>query len=173
MLEATQPLIGGNAIVTVAPQRSLVSIGAFKHSAAALQALRGLPATPTRNTADGITYLWSGPGAWLAFSDDPDLEVRLRARMNDLAAITDQSDGRVILRIAAAQARATLAKLVPIDLHPDVFTPHATALTLAGHISVQLWQADDGAFELACFRSFAADLYAALVAALPVEHQDP
>jgi sarcosine oxidase subunit gamma len=61
--------------------------------------------------------------------------------------------------------RDALAKLVPIDLHPKNFTPDSTALTLAAHISVQIWQTADGAYNLACFRSFAEDLYHALTAA--------
>jgi heterotetrameric sarcosine oxidase gamma subunit len=51
---------------------------------------------------------------------------------------------------------------VPIDLDERVFPPDAVALTLAAHIGVRLWREADGAFALACLRSFAHPLHHAL-----------
>jgi len=45
-----------------------------------------------------------------------------------------------------------------------VFGEDSTALTLAGHIPVQIWR-EDGQFAVACFRSFAKSLYHALIEA--------
>jgi sarcosine oxidase subunit gamma len=59
-------------------------------------------------------------------------------------------------------ARDALAKLLPIDLHRAGFAEDATALTLAGHIGVQIWRSGEDRFELACFRSYAEALYGAL-----------
>ena len=42
----------------------------------------------------------------------------LKAKLSGLASVTDQSHGRVIIRIAGPKARAVLAKGTPVDLHP-------------------------------------------------------
>lgn len=169
-LIAMPPLVAANTgIVTLAPQRSMVSIAVYRGRLDPLQDALGvmLPVTPHRVTANGVSYLWSGPSNWLAISasDATDFDLEMAARTDGLAAVTDQSDGRVVLRVQGDRARDVMAKLVPIDLHPRVFTLPATALTLAGHIAVQIWQTDDGAYELACFRSLAETLYEALIEA--------
>jgi len=160
MLEAQFPAIAGNECIAPAPPRCIVSIAAFNGAALGL----ALPTTPRRIEHDGITYLWSGPRAWLAIADDPALEPRMIAAFAGKAAVTDQSDGRVILNVTGPHAAAILAKLVPIDLHPTAFPPDATALTLAGHVTVQIWRSE-AVFHLACFRSFAESLGHALVQA--------
>jgi sarcosine oxidase subunit gamma len=146
--------------VSLAPPCSILSIAAFHGQAAALQTALGvaLPATPHCITAGPVTWLWSGPHSWLALSADP---IEIPAAASTLAAITDQSDGRAIIRVTGPDAKKILAKLVPIDLHETAFPPDATALTLAGHISIQLWRGDIG-YCLACFRSFAESLYESL-----------
>jgi sarcosine oxidase subunit gamma len=161
----------GSAVqgVELAPSRAIASIAAYQKSLEALQAALGvlLPGPGRQVTVDGATYLWSGPARWfvLAATDDADFATNLAARAQNFGSVTDQSDGRVVLRIHGPRVRDALAKLVPIDLHPSVFGPDATALTLAGHISVQIWQGEDGAYNLACFRSFAGDLFHALTLA--------
>jgi sarcosine oxidase subunit gamma len=165
MLEAEILDIPGTELVKLAPPQSIVSIAAF-HGGLPVGEVLGvaLPETPRRVTVDGVMYLWAGPESWLAIADGPALEPRL-AVVQNIAAITDQSDGRAILSVAGRHAREILARLVPIDLHPSAFPADATALTLAGHISVQIWQDEAGDFQLACFRSFAEALYHSLAEA--------
>ncbi len=159
----------GKAVVALAEHRSIVNIAAFADCLAPLQDALGLMLPgPNRQTHhDGILYLWAGPENWLALADaaDPDFDLRMAQNCNALAAVTDQSDGRTTLRISGPAARNVLAKLVPIDLHPSAFPSNATALTLAGHIPVQIWPSPPDGFELACFRSFAETLYEALIEA--------
>ena len=142
----------------------MVSLSAFKGKGAALGAALGvaLPATPRRIRHDGADYFWAGPNVWLVISENAALFDELAAVAAPFAAITDQSDGHCILRVTGPHARAILAKLVPIDLHETAFAPDAVALTLAAHIGVKLWREADGAFALACFRSFAGALHHAL-----------
>ncbi len=154
--------------VALAPQCAIVSLAAFSAGAVPLREALGvdLPGSPRRVTAGGTDYLWSGPDSWLAIAADEGLAGRLAEALGGRAAVADQSDGRIILRVTGPQARTALSKLVPIDLHPDAFPPDATALTLAGPIGVQLWRTDDGAYALACFRSFGHALHHALAAAM-------
>jgi len=149
------------------PHRAIVSVAAFKGQIPALCAALGvdLPATPRRIVSSGTAWLWSGPAAWLAMSGAPDLYETLAGRAASLAAVTDQSDGRFLVSVSGPHARKILAKLVPIDLHPSVFPPDATALTLAAHIGVQLWQEEDQKFVIACFRSFGPALHHAFIEA--------
>jgi sarcosine oxidase subunit gamma len=155
MLEAQTLPMTGTAAVTLPPPCRIFSIAAYRG-----QRLAGLPAAPRWVVEGGVTYLWSGVNSWLALGDDAGLEPALRAAYGGQAAIVDQSDGKVIFAVAAP-AR-TLQKLLPIDLHESAFAPDATALTLAGHIPVQIWRAGEG-WRLACFRSFAQPLYHSLI----------
>jgi sarcosine oxidase subunit gamma len=160
MLEAQTLNLPATAHVRLSPWRDIVSIAAYRHSETELHQVLTLPVTPHYLAAvAGVMFLWSGPAAWLAISESPGLEARIARVVGGLAAVTDQSDGRVIFRVTAP--RESLRKLVQIDLHESAFAPNSTALTLAGHIPVQIWQVD-GAFEFCCFRSFAESLYHSL-----------
>jgi len=161
MLEAQDFNLPATAHVQLAPWRGIVGIAAYRHSEPELHQALTLPVTPHYVAAvAGVMFLWSGPANWLAISEEAGLEARIARVVGGQAAVTGQSDGRVIFRVTAP--RASLQKLVQIDLHESVFAPNSTALTLAGHIPVQIWQAPDGAFEFCCFRSFAESLYHSL-----------
>jgi heterotetrameric sarcosine oxidase gamma subunit len=167
MLDASNPERPATPFVQPLPHRAIVSLSAFHGKTPKLQQVLGveLPTAPRRVTHENTTYLWSGPESWLAISEHPDLLENVTTAAHDLAAVTDQSDGRFLFRITGPHIRSILAKLVPIDLHPGSFPPDATALTLADYIGIQLWREDDGAFVLACFRSYAGALHHALVEA--------
>ncbi len=160
MLEAELFPLAATAMVQMDPVLPLISIAAFHGQTAALSAALGveLPLTATSVRAGQALYLWSGPDAWLVVGGDVDTLTTPHA------AVTDQTDGRAVFSVSGPHARDALAKLIPIDLDDSVFPDGATALTLAGHIGVQIWR-DGEAFRLACFRSFAQSLYASLIAA--------
>jgi sarcosine oxidase subunit gamma len=160
MLEAASIIFPAHPLIQPVKHRSIVSIAALGGQPLPL------PATARRITDGGTQYVWSGPNAWLAISENTVLFQELSERFGAVAALTDQSDGLTSFRVIGPQARAALAKLVPIDLHDSAFPPDAAAITLAGHIGVRIWQEDDGAFCLTCFRSFAQALHHALVQAV-------
>jgi methylglutamate dehydrogenase subunit D len=117
----------------------------------------------------GLSFVWAGPGRWLAKSSAQSaaaLETTLRNELSGVAAIINQTDGRCVFRIGGTGLRAVLAKGLPIDLDPRAFGPGDTALTLVGHISVHLWQLDGvPTYEFAVPRSFAASFCEWLFAA--------
>jgi heterotetrameric sarcosine oxidase gamma subunit len=166
MLDAALPEFEATRQVQSVAPRSIVSLSAFRGKTPALAQALGveLPTTPRRITHDGVAYLWSGLNAWLAISENPGLLEELAAAAAGLAALTDQSDGHFLFHVTGPHARVVLAKLVPIDLHGNVFAPDAVALTLAAHVGVKLWREGEG-FVLACFRSFAGALHHALLEA--------
>jgi sarcosine oxidase subunit gamma len=104
---------------------------------------------------DNLSLIWAGPGRWLARTSTRTasaLEAILRTELSGLASI--------------AKAHGVLAQSLPIDIDPRVFGPGDTALTLAGHVNVHLWQLDfSPAYEFAVPRSFAASFYDWLFAA--------
>ncbi len=105
-----------------------------------------------------LTLIATGPGTWLAIADPAPVgwTATLRARLEGLAAVSDQSGGYVVLRVSGARARGVLQRGLPIDLHPAVFPPGSAAVTVAGHIGVICWLAESAPdFHLAVFRSYA------------------
>ncbi len=149
---------------------SLASVIARKGKAAvvttAAKAAFGidLPGNPRRVENGKIAFLWAGPDQWLAVSrealDPGALETRLAGLFARSASITEQSDGCTVIRIAGQRARDALAKGLPIDLHPRAFKPGDTALTLAAHIGLQIWQIDEApTYEIAVFRGFAGSFW--------------
>lgn len=123
-----------------------------------------------------IAFVWAGPGQWLAMADGEGgaaFEQRLRVALGDFASVSDQSDGRTIIRVGGARARDVLAKGVPIDLHPRAFRAGDAAVTTVAHIGVQLWQVDETpTYELIVSRSFAAGFWEGLIDAA-AEFGDP
>src|SRR5215472_7966144 len=114
-----------------------------------------------------LAFVWAGPGHWLAVTEGGDgssFEKLLRHDLSNLASISDQSDSRAIVRIAGARARDALAKGVPLDLNPRVFTAGDAAVTTVGHIGVHLWQLDEApTYEFAVSRSYAAAFWRWLI----------
>jgi len=126
-----------------------------------------LPTTSRRAARGSLAFVWAGPGHWLAVREGGDassFERLLRQDLSNLASISDQSDGRTVVRIAGARARDALAKGVPVDLNPRVFTAGDAAVTTVGHIGAHLWQLDEApTYEFAVFRSYAAAFWRWLI----------
>nr|WP_197463145.1 sarcosine oxidase subunit gamma [Gluconobacter thailandicus] len=157
-------IVVGNLTLALAPLRETVSIGPFADCLPPLCSALGvtLPQTfTTIGTMDGIQYTRAAHNQWFATAPEgTGLMSRLTAPCASLAALTNQTDSRVILTLGGRGARAIAAKLIPIDLHPTVFTPGSTALTLAGHIPVILaFKSDGSAYDFTVFRSFAQSLH--------------
>jgi heterotetrameric sarcosine oxidase gamma subunit len=123
-----------------------------------------------RATGSGpVEFIWAGRDQWLAVSEEGDglaLEQRLRSALGEFASLTDQSDGRTVLRLSGPRIRDVLAKGVPVDLHHRAFKPRDTAMTIVSYINVHLWQVDDApTYDIAMFRSFAVAFWDWLAAA--------
>ena len=80
------------------------------------------------------------------------------------ASLSEQSDGRALIRISGPRARDLLAKFCSLDLHPAAFPVGSAAATSIDHTPVTLWRDEDGAdgaavFNLLVFSSFAESLW--------------
>jgi methylglutamate dehydrogenase subunit D len=103
---------------------------------------------------------WTGPAQWLAIGagvQGDALVARLRAELSGLASISDQTDGRVVIRLRGPDVRSLLAKGLPIDLHPRAFAPGHAAVTVLGQVGLHIWQVDaQPTYDLVVPTSYAA-----------------
>jgi heterotetrameric sarcosine oxidase gamma subunit len=133
--------------------------------AAAVRSAYGavLPSGSTVDDSPTASFIGTAPGQWFVVSErlpNGALAEDLQARLGALASITDQSDGRGVIRVSGPRARAALAKGVPVDLHPSVFRPGSAATTVISLIGAQIWQVDDvPTYDIAVFRGYAGSFW--------------
>lgn len=133
--------------------------GQARQAAEAARSAFGVPlpllARVTGN--ERISFVWAGPGQWFVEAVDTgeDIEAFLAPAFGSLAAISDQSDSRVIVELAGAAVRDVLAKGLPIDLHPRAFGVGDVALTAVHHVGLSLRQvSDEPRYRLSVVRSY-------------------
>lgn len=110
----------------------------------------------------GYEAQWAGPDQWFVLAEgrgEGALYRELKAKLSGLASVSDQSHGRVIIRIAGPRARAVLAKGTPVDLHPDLFPVAKSALTQMAHVGVHLTRVGADAYDLSVFRGFSESFW--------------
>lgn len=128
------------------------------------------PAMPSAATGPKATLIWSGPQQFLVLVADgygtEGLE-RLTEAFAGSASLSNQSDGRALIRIAGPRARDLLAKVCSVDLHPKVFPIGGAAATSIDHTGVNLWRSADeegsAVFDLLVFSTFAISLWHTLL----------
>ena len=96
---------------------------------------------------DTHRLVWVGPDDWFVIGPKGQagaIEAALReALAGQHMAVTDVSSGYTVLHLSGTPVRDVLAQGCPLDLHPRVFGPGASAGTVFFKASVWLWQADD------------------------------
>lgn len=155
---------GGAAGVSFAARAdlSIVQVTAFDDAAASTAiktSCGGLPpASCNTSTLHGdIRMLGVGPGRWLLVAPEArGVPARLIGRIPaEVAAITDLSHGRTVVRVSGPDTRRLLAKTCMLDLDPRVFAPGRCALTLLGQAGVLLDAVSDEVVDVHFNRSFA------------------
>lgn len=128
------------------------------------------PAKPQAVEANGALLIWSGPDQFLVLSrrtGDGSAMEGARLAFAGLASLSEQSDGRSLIRISGAKARDMLAKVCSLDLHPAVFPAGAAAATSIDHTPVNLWRGEDAdgaaVYNLLVFATFAESLWHTLL----------
>ena len=133
---------------------SIVTIIARKGKASALAKALG--------ELKNCTVQWAGADQYYAVSEqqgEEALYTELKAILAGLASVSDQSHGRVIIRIEGSKVRNVLAKGTPVDLYADEFPVGKSALTQMAHVGVHLTRVGEDAFELSMFRGFAESFW--------------
>ena len=105
---------------------------------------------------------WAGFDQYFAVADEwreGALYRELKERLGSIATVSDQSHGRVIIRISGPNARQVLAKGTPVDLHRNEFPIGKSAVTQMAHVGVHLTRTGENTFELSVFRGFAESFW--------------
>lgn len=117
---------------------------------------------PRINTASAngaLTVMRIGPSQfWIVGPVTDDTEGKLQG----LCAVTPLSHSRARIALAGAPARAVLARLMPVDFHPDAFGPGAFALTGIHHTPAAVHCTGDHSFDLYVMRTFALNVWEVL-----------
>ncbi len=129
------------------------------------------PVKPQAVRAGQSILIWSGPDQFLvlsARSKTASAFATLQKSLAGFASLSDQSDGRALIRISGPNARTMLAKLVSLDLHDQSFPPVSAAATSIDHTGVNLWRGDDAddgyaAFFMLVFSTFAESLWGTML----------
>lgn len=144
--------------------------GCWTETGKAAKKLFGIepPSTPKAVVGKGATLIWSGPDQFIVLarkSQGAEQQAKLRKALSGNASLSDQSDGRCLIRISGARARDALAKLSSLDLHGAAFVAGTAATTSIDHTSVNLWRGADEApvYYLLVFSSFADSIWHTIV----------
>lgn len=121
----------------------------------------------------------AGYQQWYIAGDEDLSPPRIAALAEPLkgkAFISDQSHGRIRIGFSGLQAADLLARGTAVDLDPSAFPVGHSAVTLFGHVSIQLTRTATDRFELTVLRSYAEDLYETLkhtaAAAMPMKERE-
>jgi sarcosine oxidase subunit gamma len=117
---------------------------------------------PRASAGAGLTMLCLGPRSWLAVRPGApsDWAEGLRADLDGVAAVADQSSAYTVLRLDGPKVRSLLAKGIAIDLHPRIFAIGAVAALQAAHAPMIVWRTGEDAYDLLVGRSYAAGVWA-------------
>lgn len=108
---------------------------------------------PGEVTGSGdVRCVWFGVNEALLMGAAPD------ARLSEAMAVVDQSDGWAALRATGAGAVDVLARLVPVDLRPQVFSEGQAVRSRAVHVPVSIVAETGGGFLILTYRSMAQTL---------------
>ncbi|KIC36603.1 sarcosine oxidase subunit gamma [Leisingera sp. ANG-M7] len=128
--------------------------GQEKALSKALEAAHGI-AFPAANRATGKAgsrAVWFGREMALLMGPEPD------AKLVKHAALTEQSDAWAVVRLDGAGAGDVLARLVPVDLRPQIFKRGHTVRTELKHMMASVTRIGPQAFQIMVFRSMAKTL---------------
>lgn len=104
---------------------------------------------------------------------DPTLEKIAKAMKGRHHLAVNVSDARAVFEVKGPFAREVIAKLAPIDVHPNTFGIGDMRRSRLGQVAAAFWMTDADCFHVICFRSVAEytfNLLAASAKAGPVGH---
>lgn len=166
---------GAEAGVTLTEMRDIVLVqvmarrGKAAETAKAAKKLFGVepPSKPNAVAGKGATLVWSGPDQFTVFAPRGDEAAQLEAitkAFSGVASLSDQCDGRCLIRVSGPRARDAIAKFSSLDLHDSVFPVGTSANTSVDHTAVNFWREANGAdghpvYSMLVFTSFADSLW--------------
>jgi len=159
-----------NPGVTFAERRalSIVQVAAWDDQAdAAIKAVgQAAGVNPSRTACSAIhsgqtAAIWIGPDRWLIVEKEHrNLDVNIKNAVNtEMAAITDQSHSRCVIRLTGVEARNVLRKGTTLDLDPAFFKPGEARTTSLFHMNGLIHCLGEDSFDIYVARSFGQSFF--------------
>jgi len=134
---------------------------------AAVQQATGLalPATRQAVTSGDFGVLWMSPDEVLVlcpYDQSTEITAKLTSHLADVHALAvDVSDARAVFVLSGADAhvREVLAKIAPVDLHPDSLAIGELRRTRMAQVAAAFWIKAPGEAQVVCFRSVAGYMF--------------
>lgn len=156
-MDSRPPLAGAQITypelaVEVMTDQVLASVALRRGQRAALEAALhthfglALPGPGKRLSGETMMLAWSGREQWFASAPSKamgDIAAHLGDALGNAAAVSEQTDAWLQVRVRGAGAYALLERLCPLDLDPGVFAVDAVARTSIEHLGVQIAKDDD------------------------------
>ena len=112
---------------------------------------------------DAYTALPLSPNQWMLISAtgaDGSFAESVRATLGNHGYVSEQSQGRVVIRLGGPRAADVLRKGCRLDLHPSVVSPGFCAQTSMAQVGVQLhWVDDSPTYDLIVYSGFARSFW--------------
>jgi sarcosine oxidase subunit gamma len=167
----------GEVSVTDAGLQGMISLrgdlsdkALIKACAAVTGAVAPHPRQMEVNGANG--FGWMSPDEALLLVPYADVDAALETLNKAMAGkhflASNVSDARAHIVLSGSYADEVIAKLAPVDMHPDHFAVGEFRRSRLGQIAAAFWKSDKDTFHIICFRSvadYAFDLLAASVKA--------
>ena len=110
-------------------------------------------------TVGDRALVWMSPDEVMLLLPHTEVTVALSDISKQLQGVhhlaLDVSDARALFVLTGAGAREVLAKLAPVDLHPEHFGPGQFRRSRLGQVAAAFWMTGTGDFYVVCFRSVA------------------
>jgi methylglutamate dehydrogenase subunit D len=103
-----------------------------------------------------VEVFWAGPEQYYVYNAP---YSELKKKLGAKASVSDQSHGRLLIRIRGPKVRALLAKGTPVDLHSSEFAIGKSVLTQMAHVSVHLSRTGADEFMVSVFRGFSESFW--------------
>jgi len=111
--------------------------------------------------AGGIA--WMSPDELLILCDYTEVQGRLTVMQGSLqgqhALAVNVSDARAVFQVSGPHMREIIAKLAPVDMHPDHFKPGDFRRTRFAQAPAAFWLANEETAQIVCFRSVAQYMF--------------
>lgn len=111
------------------------------------------------NTEGSQGIAWMSPDELLILCPYADVHDRLADLRDKLAGshalVVNVSDARAVFDISGDHAREVIAKLAPVDMHPDQFNGTMFRRTRFAQVPAAFWMPDATSARIVCFRSVA------------------
>ena len=150
--------------LAIIENRAICQVFAAKGQTAAVASALSLSQEPgVASVSDQFTALPLSPGQWMLHSAsgrDGTFCTDLRSRLTGIGYVSEQSHGRLIIRVSGSKARQLLQKGCRLDMHPSVMSQGSCAQTPVAQVGVLLHQIDDApGYDLMIYSGFAQSFW--------------